>query len=214
MSKEKEVRQQAFKRWVEYENKADALGDKVVKLEITMHEVYEGIEVNTEIYQSLEMFGRLWYDWYDEYFGEIINHAKSLGFDNGRYPSTLLDFDDAKCETGLYEDYWIQEAINVDRFFINTRSSSGTFHRFMMLEEALVKFGVIDKLDENGYLELTALIDKCINYLDNVVSDKLLKYVELLKYMEEKRNGARRSCDKYIHSKMKENRQDSFYDRR
>ena len=29
MSKEKEARQQAFKRWVEYDNKANELGDRV-----------------------------------------------------------------------------------------------------------------------------------------------------------------------------------------
>lgn len=80
----------------------------------------------------------------------------------------------------------------------------------MMLEDAVVKFGVIDKLDENGYVKLTDLIDRCIDYLDNVVSEKIPRYVELLKYVEEKRNDARRSCDEHIRIKMKENRQSSF----
>lgn len=125
-----------------------------------------------------------------------------------------MDFDATKSESSTYHDFWIREAINVDRFFVDTKSSSGVFHRFMMLEDAMVTFGVIDKLDENGYLELTALIDKCINYLDNVVSEKIPRYVELLKYMVEKRDNARRSCDEYIRIKMKENRQDSVRDGR
>ena len=82
----------------------------------------------------------------------------------------------------------------------------------MMLEEALVKFGVVNELDEHGYLEVIALINKCIDYLDTTVSERISRYVELLKCMEEKRDSARSSCDEYIHSKMRENRQDSFKD--
>lgn len=210
----KKARQQAFRRWVEYDNKANELEDRVFKLELAMNKAYAGIKVDTEMYQSYEFFGRLWLDWYNGYFREVDNHVRSLGFKISYYPTTSLDFNATKSELSTYHDFWIREAINVDRFFVSTKSSSGTFHRFMMLEEALVKFGVIDKLDENGYLEMTALINKCINYLDNVVSEKLPRYVELLKYMEEKRDGARSSCDEYIHSKMKENQQDSLHDRR
>lgn len=121
-----------------------------------------------------------------------------------------MDFDATKSESSTYHDFWIREAINVDRFFVDTKSSSGVFHRFMMLEDAMVKFGVVNELDENGYLELTSIINKCIDYLDGVVSERIPRYIELLKYMEERRNNARRSCDEYIHNKMKENRQDSF----
>ena len=210
----KEARQQAFRRWVEYDNKANELEDRVFKLELAMNKAYAGINVDTEMYQSYEFFGQLWFDWYNEYFREVDNHIRSLGFKISYYPTTSLDFDNTISELSTYHDFWIQEVIHDDRFFVNTKSSSGVFHRFMILEEALVKFGVIDKLDENGYLEMTALINKCINYLDNVVSEKLPRYVELLKYMEEKRDGARRSCDKYIRIKMKESRQDSFQDGR
>lgn len=214
MSNVKEARQQAFKRWVEYDNKANDLEDRVFKLELAMNKAYMGIKVDTEMYQSYELLGRLWFDWYNEYFREVDNHVRSLGFKISYYTTTSLDFDATKSESSTYHDFWIREAINVDRFFVDTKSSSGVFHRFMMLEDAMVKFGVIDKLDENGYLELTALIDKCINYLDNVVSEKIPRYVELLKYMVEKRDNARRSCDEYIRIKMKENRQDSVRDGR
>lgn len=210
----KEARQQAFRRWVEYDNKANELGDRVFKLELAMNKAYAGIKVDTKMYQLYEFFGQLWFDWYNEYFREVDNHVRSLGFKISYYPATSLDFDATKSESSTYHDFWIREAINVDRFFVDTKSSSGVFHRFMMLEDAMVTFGVIDKLDENGYLELTALIDKCINYLDNVVSEKIPRYVELLKYMVEKRDNARRSCDEYIRIKMKENRQDSVRDGR
>lgn len=210
----KELRQQAFKCWVEYDNKANELEDRVFKLELAMNKAYAGIKVDTEIYQSYEFFGRLWFDWYNEYFREVDNRVRSLGFKISYYPTNSLDFNATKSELSTYHDFWIREVINIDRFFIDTKSSSGVFHRFMMLEDAMVKFGVIDKLDENGYLELTALIDKCINYLDNVVSERIPRYIELLKYVEEKRDDARRSCDEYIRIKMKENRQDSVRDGR
>lgn len=205
MSNAEEARRKAFKLWVEYDNKANDLEDKVSTLELAMHKAYEGIKFDTENYRASDLYSRLWYDWYNEYFGGIVKYTRSLGFKNGRYPITLLDFDDAKCETGLYYDYWIFKAIDADRFFINTRSSSGTFHRFMMFEDALVKFGVVDELYENGYSKVITLIDKCIDYLDSVVSKKLLRYVKLLKYVEEKRDDARWSCDEYIHNNMKEN---------
>lgn len=210
----KEARQQAFKRWVEYDNKANELEDRVFKLELAMNKAYMGIKVDTEMYQQYEMLGRLWLDWYNEYYREVDNHVRSLGFKIRHYPTTSLDFDNTIPELSTYRDFWIQEAINIDRFCIDTKSSSGVFHRFMMLEDAMVKFGVIDKLDENGYVKLTALIDKCIDYLDGFVSEKIPRYVELLKYVEDKRNDARRSCDEYIHSKMKENQQDSVRDGR
>lgn len=57
MSREKEARQQAFKRWVEYDNKANELGDRVFKLELAMNKAYDGIKVDTEIYQSYEFLG-------------------------------------------------------------------------------------------------------------------------------------------------------------
>lgn len=210
MSGVKEARQQAFKRWVEYDNKANELEDRVFKLELAMNKAYAGIKIDTERYQSYELLGRVWFDWYNEYFRETDNHVRSLGFKVSYYPTTSLDFNATKSELSTYHDFWIREAINVDRFFIDTKSSSGVFHRFMMLEDAMVKFGVVDKLDENGYLELTSIINKCIDYLDGVVSERIPRYIELLKYMEERRNNARRSCDEYIHNKMKENRQDSF----
>jgi len=210
----KEARQQAFRRWVEYDSKANELEDRVFKLELAMNKAYAGIKVDTEVYQSYELLGRLWFDWYNEYFREVDNHVRSLGFKISYYPTTSLDFDNTISELSTYHDFWIQEVIHADRFFVNTKSSSGTFHRFMMLEEALVKFGVIDKLDENGYVRLTDLIGRCIEYLDNVVSEKIPRYVELLKYVEDMRNDARRSCDEYIHSKIRENRRDSFKDGR
>lgn len=52
----KEARQQAFKRWVEYDNKAKELDDRVFKLELAMNKDYLGIKVDTEIYQSYEFF--------------------------------------------------------------------------------------------------------------------------------------------------------------
>lgn len=214
MSRVKEARQQAFKRWVEYDNKANELEDRVFKLELAMNKAYMGIKVDTEVYQSYELLGQLWFDWHNEYFREVDNHVRSLGFKISYYPTTSLDFDNTISELSTYHDFWIQEVIHTDRFFVNTKSSSGVFHRFMMLEEALVKFGVIDKLDENGYLEMIALINKCIDYLDGVVSDRIPRYIELLKYMDDRRNNARRSCDEYIRIKMKESRQDSFQDGR
>lgn len=210
----KEARQQAFKRWVEYDNKANELEDRVFKLELAMNKAYMGIKVDTEMYQQYEMLGRLWLDWYNEYYGEVDNHVRSLGFKISYYPTTSLDFNATKSELSTYHDFWIREAINIDRFCIDTKSSSGVFHRFMMLEDAMVKFRVIDKLDENGYLELTSTINKCIDYLEGVVSERIPRYIELLKYVEEKRDNARRSCDEYIHSKMKENQQDSVRDGR
>lgn len=210
----KEARQQAFKRWVEYDNKANELEDRVFKLELAMNKAYMGIKVDTEMYQQYEMLGRLWLDWYNEYYGEVDNHVRSLGFKISYYPTTSLDFNATKSELSTYHDFWIREAINIDRFCIDTKSSSGVFHRFMMLEDAMVKFRVIDKLDENGYLELTSIINKCIDYLEGVVSERIPRYVELLKYVEDNRNDARRSCDEYIHSKMKENQQDSVRDGR
>ena len=214
MSNVKEARQQAFKRWVEYDNKANDLEDRVFKLELAMNKAYMGIKVDTEVYQSYELLGRLWFDWYNEYFREVDNHIRSLGFKISYYPTTSLDFDNNISELSTYHDFWIQEVIHADRFFVNTKSSSGVFHRFMMLEEALVKFGVVNELDEHGYLEVIALINKCIDYLDTTVSERISRYVELLKYMVEKRGSARSSCDEYIRSKMKENQQDSLHDRR
>lgn len=214
MSTTKEARQQAFKRWFEYDNKANDLEDRVFKLELAMNKAYMGVKVDTEVYQSYELLGRLWFDWYNEYFREVDNHIRILGFKISYYPTTSLDFDNTISELSTYHDFWIQEVIHADRFFVNTKSSSGVFHRFMMLEEALVKFGVVNELDEHGYLEVIALINKCIDYLDTTVSERISRYVELLKYMEEKRGSARSSCDEYIHSKMKENQQDSLHDRR
>ena len=214
MSNVEEARRKTFKLWVEYGNKANELEDRVFKLELAMNKAFVGIKVDTEMYQSYELLGRLWFDWYNEYFRETDNHVRSLGFKVSYYPTTSLDFNATKSELSTYHDFWIREAINVDRFFIDTKSSSGVFHRFMMLEDAMVKFGVVDKLDENGYLELTSIINKCIDYLDGVVSERIPRYIELLKYIEERRNNARRSCDEYIHNKMKENRQDSFQNER
>lgn len=112
----KELRQQAFKRWVEYDNKANELEDRVFKLELAMNKAYLGIKVDTEIYQSYEFFGRLWFDWYNGYFREVDNHVRSLGFKISYYPTTSLDFDATKSESSTYHDFWIREAINVDRF--------------------------------------------------------------------------------------------------
>ena len=114
-----------------------------------------------------------------------------------------LSFDDMKYGLDIYYDYWIKNAINVDGFYVGTNGSSGTFHRFMLFEQAVVKFGLIDELDESGYMTLENLIDKCMDYLIDVVDQRILRYVELLEYVEDKRENALKSCEEYIHDRLK-----------
>ena len=95
--------------------------------------------------------------------------------------------------------------MNNYEFRINTKDSAGTFHRFMLFEEQAVKLGLVDKLDENGYAELEKLIQKCIDYLVNVVEEKIVQYHKLLEYVEDKRENALKSCKEYIYAQLGEN---------
>lgn len=176
MSNVEEARRKAFKLWVDYDVKANRSVSLVNKLEWRMVEAH----------------------------GEIVQYARKLGFENGRYSGTTLWFDDRKYGLDIYYDYWTKNAINVDGYFVNTNGSSGTFHRFMLFEESVVKFGLIDELDEKGYIELENLINKCMDYLVSVVDERILRYQELLEYVEDKRENALKSCKEYIHAKLEE----------
>lgn len=72
----------------------------------------------------------------------------------------------------------------------------------MLFEESVVKFGLIDELDEKGYIELENLINKCMDYLVNVVDERILRYQELLEFVEDKRENALKSCEEYIHTRV------------
>lgn len=74
----------------------------------------------------------------------------------------------------------------------------------MLFEESVVKFGLIDELDEKGYIELENLINKCMDYLVSVVDERILRYQELLEYVEDKRENALKSCKEYIYAKLEE----------
>ena len=205
MSNIEEARRKVFKLWVDYDVKANRSVSLVNKLEWRMVEANSGIEDNTLRYHDNEAFWSMWFDWNKEYKNEIVQYARKLGFENGRYSGTTLWFDDRKYGLDIYYDYWTKNAINVDGYFVNTNGSSGTFHRFMLFEESVVKFGLIDELDEKGYIELENLINKCMDYLVNVVDERILRYQELLEVVEDKRANALQSCKEYIYAKLEEN---------
>lgn len=202
MSNVEEARRKAFKLWVDYDVKANRSVSLVNKLEWQMVKAHGGIEDNTLRYHDNEAFWSMWFDWNKEYENEIVQYARKLGFENGRYSGTTLWFDDRKYGLDIYYDYWTKNAINVDGYFVNTNGSSGTFHRFMLFEESVVKFGLIDELDEKGYIELENLINTCMDYLVNVVDERILRYQELLEFVEDKRENALKSCEEYIHTRV------------
>ena len=204
MSNVEEARRKAFKLWVDYDVKANRSVSLVNKLEWQMVKAHGGIEDNTLRYHDNEAFRSMWFDWNEEYENEIVQYARKLGFENGRYSGTTLWFDDRKYGLDIYYDYWTKNAINVDGYFVNTNGSSGTFHRFMLFEKSVVKFGLIDELDEKGYIELENLINKCMDYLVSVVDERILRYQELLEYVEDKRENALKSCKEYIYAKLEE----------
>lgn len=204
MSNVEEARRKAFKLWVDYDVKANRSVSLVNKLEWQMVKAHGGIEDNTLRYHDNEAFRSMWFDWNEEYENEIVQYARKLGFENGRYSGTTLWFDDRKYGLDIYYDYWTKNAINVDGYFVNTNGSSGTFHRFMLFEESVVKFGLIDELDEKGYIELENLINKCMDYLVSVVDERILRYQELFEYVEDKRENALKSCREYIYAKLEE----------
>lgn len=204
MSNVEEARRKAFKLWVDYDVKANRSVSLVNKLEWQMVKAHGGIEDNTLRYHDNEAFRSMWFDWNEEYENEIVQYARKLGFENGRYSGTTLWFDDRKYGLDIYYDYWTKNAINVDGYFVNTNGSSGTFHRFMLFEESVVKFGLIDELDEKGHIELENLINKCMDYLVSVVDERILRYQELLEYVEDKRENALKSCKEYIYAKLEE----------
>ena len=206
MSSVEEARQKAFKLFVQYDIKANQCEDLVGKLEYQIFKVNSGIEDDTARYHDNKSFLSMWYDWYNEYERDIVECARKLGFINERYPTTALDFDDTKYGLDIFYDYWIREGMNNYEFRINTKDSADTFHRFMLFEEQAVKLGLVDKLDENGYADLEKLIQKCIDYLVNVVEEKIVHYQKLLEYVEEKRDGALESCKKYIYERLEENK--------
>lgn len=202
MSTINEVRQHAFTLFVQYDIKANQCEDLVSKLEYQVFKANSGIEDDTARYHDNESFLSMWYDWYNEYERDIVEYARKLGFINERYPTTALDFDDTKYGLDIFYDYWIREGMNNYEFRINTKDSAGTFHRFMLFEEQSIKLGLVDKLDENGYAELEKLIQKCIDFLVNVVEEKIVQYHKLLEYVEEKRDSALESCKKYIYERL------------
>lgn len=204
MSNVEEARRKAFKLWVDYDVKVNRSVSLVNKLEWQIVKAHGGIEDNTLRYHDNEAFRSMWFDWNEEYEHEIVQYARKLGFENGRYSGTTLWFDDRKYGLDIYYDYWTKNAINVDGYFVNTNGSSGTFHRFMLFEESVVKFGLIDELDEKGYIELENLINKCMDYLVSVVDERILRYQELLEYVEDKRENALKSCKEYIYAKLEE----------
>lgn len=204
MSNVEEARRKAFKLWVDCDVKANRSVSLVNKLEWQMVKAHGGIEDNTLRYHDNEAFRSMCFDWNEEYENEIVQYARKLGFENGRYSGTTLWFDDRKYGLDIYYDYWTKNAINVDGYFVNTNGSSGTFHRFMLFEESVVKFGLIDELDEKGYIELENLINKYMDYLVSVVDERILRYQELLEYVEDKRENALKSCKEYIYAKLEE----------
>ena len=204
MSTIKEARQKAFKLFVPYDIKVNQCENLVSKLEYQVFKANSGIEDDTVRYHDNESFLSMWYDWYNEYERDIIEYARKLGFINERYPTTALEFDDTKYGLDIFYDYWIREGMNNYEFRINTKDSAGTFHRFMLFEEQAIKIGLVDKLDENGYTELEKLIQKCIDYLVNVVEEKIVQYHKLLEYVKDKRENALKSCKEYIYAKLEE----------
>lgn len=198
MSTTKEARQKAFNRWTEYDNKANLSENTVHKLEFLMRGAYKGIEVETEKYKRDDLYHEHWSNWCVEYTRDIVNHAKSLGFENERNTIYTLEFDDTKYGLDTFREHWIKRAINVDGFFARTTDTSVVFHRFMLFEESVVKFGLVNELNEDGYVELENLINKCMDYIVGVVDQRILRYNELFEYVEDKRENALQSCEEYI----------------
>lgn len=203
MSTTKEARQKAFKLWTEYDNKAKLSESTVHRLEFLIHGAYKGIEVETEKYKRDDLYHELWNEWCIEYTRDIVNHAKMLGFENERNIIYTLEFDDAKYGLDTFREHWIKNAISVDGFFARTTDTSGVFHRFMLFEESVVKFGLVGELDENGYRKIESLINKCIDCIVSVVDQRILRYNELFEYVEDKRESALQSCEEYIRVRQK-----------
>ena len=203
MSMVKEARQQAFKRWVEYDNKANLSENTVHKLEFLIRGAYKGIEVETEKYKLDDLHHELWNEWFIEYTRDIVNHATMLGFENERNIIYTLEFDDTKYGLDTFREHWIKNAMNMDGFFARTTDTSGVFHRFMLFEESAVKFGLVDELNENDYKTIESLINKCMDYIVSVVDQRILRYNELFEYVEDKRENALQSCEEYIRVRQK-----------
>lgn len=202
MSTTKEARQKAFKLWTEYDNKTNLLGRTVHRLEFLIHGAYKGIKTETEKYHRNEEYHELWNEWFVEYTRDIMNHAKSLGFDSERNLIDTLEFDDTKYGLDTFREHWIKNAISVDGFFARTTDTSGVFHRFMLFEESVVKFGLVSELDENGYKTIESLINKCMDYIVSVVDQRILRYNELFEYVEDKRENALQSCEQYVNVRL------------
>lgn len=105
MSNVEEARRKAFKLWVDYDVKANRSVSLVNKLEWQMVKAHGGIEDNTLRYHDNEAFRSMWFDWNEEYENEIVQYARKLGFENGRYSGTTLWFDDRKYGLDIYYDY-------------------------------------------------------------------------------------------------------------
>lgn len=202
MSTIKEARQKAFKRWTEYDNKANLSERTVHRLEFLIHGAYKGIEAATEKYHRNEEYHEMRNDWFVEYTRDIMNHAKSLGFDSERNLIDTLEFDDTKYGLDTFREHWIKNAMNVDGFFARTTDTSGVFHRFMLFEESVVQFGLVSELDENGYKTIESLINKCMDYIVGVVDQRILRYNELFEYIEDKRENALQSCEQYVNVRL------------
>ena len=202
MSTIKEARQNTFKLWTEYDNKANLSERTVHRLEFLIHGAYKGIKTETEKYHRNEEYHELWNEWFVEYTRDIVNRAKSLGFDSERNLIDTLEFDDTKYGLDTFREHWIKNAMNVDEFFARTTDTSGVFHRFMLFEESVVKFGLVSELDENGYKTIESLINKCMDYIVSVVDQRILRYNELFEYVEDKRKNALKSCEEYIYAKL------------
>ena len=198
----KEARQNAFKCWMEYDNKANLSERTAHRLEFLIHGAYKGIKTETEKYHRNEEYHELWNEWFVEYTRDIMNHAKSLGFDSERNLIDTLEFDDTKYGLDTFREHWIKNAMNVDGFFARTTDTSGVFHRFMLFEESVVQFGLVSELDENGYKTIESLINKCMDYIVGVVDQRILRYNELFEYIEDKRENALQSCEQYVNVRL------------
>ena len=202
MSTIKEARQNAFKLWTEYDNKANLSERTVHRLEFLIHGAYKGIRTETEKYYKDEEYREMWNEWFVEYTRDIVSYAKSLGFENERNLIDTLEFDDTKYGLDTFREHWIKNAMNVDGFFARTTDTSGVFHRFMLFEESVVKFGLVSELDENGYKTIESLINKCMDYIVSVVDQRILRYNELFEYVEDKRENALQSCEQYVNVRL------------
>lgn len=202
MSTVKEARQNAFKLWTEYDNKANLSERTVHRLEFLIHGAYKGIKTETEKYHRNEEYHELWNEWFVEYTRDIVNRAKSLGFENESNIIYTLEFDDTKYGLDTFREHWIKNVMNVAGFFARTTDTSGVFHRFMLFEESVVKFGLVDELDENGYKTIESLINKCMDYIVDVVDQRILRYNELFEYIKDKRENALQSCEQYVNVRL------------